>query len=101
MSVPANSALGQLKGSDSIFEIYTESYGENWSFDSYSVEKGWVFGWVKKGFKDKKNKDLWMQYLALHKLHHIKFIWIKGHNDHPENEVGGETEAIFGKKEKC
>ncbi len=29
ISVPANSALGQLKGSDSIFEIYTESYGEN------------------------------------------------------------------------
>lgn len=51
-----------------------------------SVEKGWVFGWVKKAFKDKKNKDLWMQYLALHKLHQIKFVWIKGHNDHPENE---------------
>lgn len=29
ISVPANSALGQLKGSDSIFEIYTESYGQN------------------------------------------------------------------------
>ena len=29
ISVPASSALGQLKGSDSIFEIYTESYGEN------------------------------------------------------------------------
>ncbi len=29
ISVPENSALGQLKGSDSIFEIYTESYGEN------------------------------------------------------------------------
>jgi len=29
VAVPANSALGQLKGSDSIFEIYTESYGEN------------------------------------------------------------------------
>ncbi|MBS1571266.1 MAG: homoserine dehydrogenase [Bacteroidetes bacterium] len=29
ISVPINSALGQLKGSDSIFEIYTESYGEN------------------------------------------------------------------------
>ena len=51
-----------------------------------SVEKKWVFGWVKKGFKDKKNKDLWMRYLAVHKLHDIKFIWIKGHNDHPENE---------------
>ncbi len=29
VSVPKNSMLGQLKGSDSIFEIYTESYGEN------------------------------------------------------------------------
>ncbi len=29
ISVPAGSALGQLKGSDSIFEIYTESYGEH------------------------------------------------------------------------
>lgn len=29
ISVPADSALGQLKGSDSIFEIFTESYGEN------------------------------------------------------------------------
>ncbi|SDH63751.1 bifunctional aspartate kinase/homoserine dehydrogenase I [Myroides phaeus] len=29
VEVPTNSALGQLKGSDSLFEIYTESYGEN------------------------------------------------------------------------
>lgn len=28
-AVPKNSVLGQLKGSDSIFEIYTESYGTN------------------------------------------------------------------------
>ncbi len=28
VSVPATSALGQVKGSDSIFEIYTESYGD-------------------------------------------------------------------------
>jgi len=28
VSVPSNSALGQVKGADSIFEIYTESYGE-------------------------------------------------------------------------
>ncbi|QNK63308.1 ribonuclease HI [Pedobacter sp. PAMC26386] len=51
-----------------------------------SVEKKWVFGWVKKGFKDKKNKDLWIRFLAVYKLHDVKFIWIKGHNDHPENE---------------
>ena len=29
VSVPKNSMLGQIKGSDSIFEIYTESYGKN------------------------------------------------------------------------
>lgn len=29
VSVPKNSMLGQLKGSDSIFEIYTESYGNH------------------------------------------------------------------------
>jgi len=29
VSVPRNSALGQVKGADSIFEIYTESYGDN------------------------------------------------------------------------
>ena len=27
-SVPQNSPLGQVKGSDAIFEIYTESYGD-------------------------------------------------------------------------
>ena len=29
VSVPKNTMLGALKGSDSIFEIYTESYGDN------------------------------------------------------------------------
>ena len=29
VSVPKASALGQLTGSNSIFEIYTESYGDN------------------------------------------------------------------------
>ena len=65
-----------------------------------SVEKKWVFGWVKKGFKDKKNKDLWIRYLAVHKLHDIKFIWIKGHNDHPENERC-DVLAVAASKDKA
>jgi ribonuclease HI len=51
-----------------------------------SVEKKWVFGWVKTGFKGKKNSDLWMRFLNIYKQHHVKFVWIKGHNSHPENE---------------
>ncbi len=51
-----------------------------------SVEKKWVFNWVKTGFKNKKNKDLWLRFLTVYKLHQIKFTWVKGHNGHPENE---------------
>lgn len=60
--------------------IFTDS-----SYVVNSVEKKWVFGWVKTGFKDKKNADLWMQYLDLHKKHRIKFVWVKGHADNPMN----------------
>lgn len=51
-----------------------------------SVTKGWVFGWEKKGFAGKKNPDLWMRYLKIHRKHQVEFKWIKGHNNHPQNE---------------
>lgn len=46
----------------------------------------WVFGWEKKGFKDKKNPDLWRRYLQLHPRFHITIHWVKGHAGNPENE---------------
>ncbi len=64
-----------------------------------AIEKRWVHGWLAKGFKDKKNKDLWLRYLELHKLHHIKFIWVRGHNGHPENERCDEL-AVAAYKQK-
>ncbi|MFZ9503694.1 MAG: ribonuclease HI [Cyclobacteriaceae bacterium] len=51
-----------------------------------SVEKGWLWNWVRKNFKDKKNEDLWRQYIPLHHQYKPRFVWIKGHNDHPQNE---------------
>ena len=51
-----------------------------------SVEKGWVFNWVKKGFKGKKNSDLGKRFLKIYPKHKVKFGWVKGHNNHPENE---------------
>lgn len=51
-----------------------------------AVKQGWVFGWQKKGFKGKKNPDLWSRFLKVYSKHHIQFHWIKGHNDHPYNE---------------
>ena len=51
-----------------------------------SVEKGWVWGWLRKGFSGKKNPDLWRRFLDIYRQHTVKFVWIKGHNDTPENE---------------
>jgi ribonuclease HI len=51
-----------------------------------AVDKGWIWGWEKKGFKNKANSDLWNRYIPLHKKYNPKFIWIKGHAGHPENE---------------
>jgi len=61
--------------------IYTDS-----KYIIDSVEKKWVFNWVKTGFKGKKNKDLWLRFLAVYRVHNIRFTWVKGHNGHPENE---------------
>lgn len=51
-----------------------------------AVEKRWVYGWAQKGFAGKKNKDLWLRFLQVYKLHRVRFVWVKGHAGHPENE---------------
>ncbi|MES2812844.1 MAG: ribonuclease HI [Bacteroidota bacterium] len=51
-----------------------------------AVEKKWVFGWEKTGYKGKKNPDLWMRFLKIYRKHQVDFKWIKGHNNHPQNE---------------
>lgn len=51
-----------------------------------AVEKRWVFGWQKKGFAGKANGDLWARFLRIYTKHNVKFVWIRGHAGHPENE---------------
>ena len=51
-----------------------------------AVEKGWVFGWVKKNFKGKKNPDLWKRFLVAYERHNVKFQWVKGHAGNEMNE---------------
>jgi ribonuclease HI len=63
-----------------------------------AIEKRWVNGWVTKGFAGKKNKDLWMRYLNIAKAHHIKFVWVRGHNCHPENERCDQLAVAAGKQ---
>lgn len=51
-----------------------------------SVEKKWVLGWEKKGFVGRKNSDLWKRFLKIYRKQQVDFKWIKGHNNHPQNE---------------
>lgn len=51
-----------------------------------AVTKGWVFGWEKKGFKEKKNPDLWQRFLKIYRRHNVRFVWVKGHDGNTENE---------------
>ncbi len=50
-----------------------------------AVEKGWLFNWIRKDFKDKKNPDLWRRYHALQQAHRVRFVWVKGHAENPLN----------------
>ena len=75
-------ALEKLKIPESSATVYTDS-----RYVSDSIEKGWLFDWEKKGFKKKKNPDLWKRFLKVYRKHKVKFIWVKGHANIPENET--------------
>lgn len=51
----------------------------------------WIDGWVAKNWKNSTNKpvkniDLWKRLLKAKETHQVTFIWVKGHDGHPENE---------------
>jgi ribonuclease HI len=73
--------LEALKRKDLKVKIYTDS-----KYVSEAVNQRWVFKWEARGFKKKKNVDLWQRFLELYRMYDITFIWVKGHADIPENE---------------
>jgi ribonuclease HI len=86
-------ALEALKIEGSAVTVYTDS-----RYVADAVEKGWVFAWVSKRFKGKKNPDLWLRFLEVYKKHQVKFVWVKGHSDNPLNERCDQlaVEASYG-----
>ena len=73
--------LETLKRDDLSVKIYTDS-----RYVSDAVNKGWIFNWETKRFKNKKNVDLWQQFLEVYRKYKVQFIWVKGHASIPENE---------------
>lgn len=86
-------ALSKIKRYDIPVVVYSDS-----KYVIDSISKGWVFNWVKTGFKGKKNEDLWRRYLEQHSKFDIEWKWVKGHAGHPENERCDElaTSAAHG-----
>ena len=67
-------------------ELYSDSKYLTDAFNQH-----WIDGWVKKGWKRGKNEpvknvDLWKRLLKAKEPHRVTFIWVKGHDGHPQNE---------------
>ena len=72
-------------------ELYTDS-----KYLSDAFNEGWIYAWVKKGWKktDGKpvlNSELWEELYALFKKHEITLHWVKGH---AENEYNNRCDAL-------
>ena len=69
-----------------IVELYSDSKYLPDAFNQH-----WIEGWIRKGWKRGKNEpvkniDLWKRLLKAKEPHEVTFIWVKGHDGHPENE---------------
>ena len=72
--------LSTYHGFEGEIEVYT---------DSQYVIKGiteWIIGWKAKNFKGVKNVELWKNLDTLVTGLNVKWIWVKGHAGHPQNE---------------
>ena len=59
----------------------------------------WIHGWKKNGWRtaDKKpvkNVELWQRLDAAQKPHKLKWVWVKGHSGHVENERADELARL-------
>ena len=67
-------------------ELYSDS---KYLVDAFNQH--WIDSWLKKNWVNSqkqpvKNPDLWKRLLKAKKPHKVTFIWVKGHNGHPQNE---------------
>ncbi|MGI6019580.1 MAG: ribonuclease HI [Marvinbryantia sp.] len=67
-------------------ELYSDSKYLTDAFNQH-----WIDGWMKKGWKRGKNEpvkntELWKRLLAAMQPHQVRYIWVKGHDGHEQNE---------------
>jgi len=66
--------------------------------DSKYVMQGitsWIDNWKKNNWKnsskkDVKNKELWVELDKYVEIHDVKWLWVKGHSGHEQNEIADQ-----------
>ena len=79
-------------------ELYSDS-----KYVVDAIDKGWLYGWQKKGWikADKKpvlNVDLWQQLLPLLARHDVRLHWVKGHAENEKNNRCDQLAVAESKK---
>ncbi len=90
-------ALSLLK-EPCIVELYSDS-----KYVVDAIDKGWLYGWQKKGWikADKKpvlNVDLWQRLLPELKRHDVHLHWVKGHAENEKNNRCDQLAVAESKK---
>ena len=67
-------------------ELYSDSKYLTDAFNQHWIENWVAKNWNRGKSGPVKNIDLWKRLLAAMKPHQVKFIWVKGHAGHPQNE---------------
>ena len=81
-----------------IVELYSDS-----KYVVDAIDKGWLYGWQKKGWikADKKpvlNVDLWQRLLPELKRHDVHLHWVKGHAENEKNNRCDQLAVAESKK---
>lgn len=79
-------ALETLKPGKHQISIFSDS-----KYVTDAINKRWIQGWVRKGWKEVKNPDLWQRLLPLLQVYQPQFIWVKGH---ASNEMNNRCDAL-------
>ena len=80
----AISALGALKEPCNV-KLYSDSNYLVQAFNDHWIDNWMKNGWKTSGGSKVENQDLWFILNAQTRKHHVEFIKVKGHADHPEN----------------
>ncbi len=88
-------ALEQLKINNLKIKVFSDS-----KYVVDAVNKNWIMGWKRKRFDKVKNTDLWKRFILQYERHKPEMIWIKGHNNHPQNERCDQLAVTASKRKK-